>query len=445
MSPRLVVLLAAAGSLATYVGLAVAGDLRSHVPLFLAACGALAALMLAGRDGVERGGKEVQRLAIAASIAFRLVGAVAPPSLSDDVYRYVWDGRVQAAGHHPYRAAPDDPMRADLRDAAVFPRINHPEIPTIYPPLAEMVFALLAVCGLGPIGFKLAFALVDVAVVYALARLLRLLRAPPGRVVLYAWNPLAVLETAFSGHIEPLGVLLVLLAVTALLAERPVRGAAALAAAFQTKILPIVLVPGFVRRFPARALLTGALVLFATTLPYALRGPAYGGGIHAYAARWEHGAVLFAGIRWLYERLDLAPSLTAAIAAAQTRVGSAGGGVWDLLYRSVWPGALARITAFAAVVSWSIAQSFRRGLDPVAEARLVLGAALLLSPTLHPWYVLWVLPLAVAQGAWGWLILAAAVPLGYLAGSGEVPWDLRLVIVVPALLWMAADALRSRR
>src|SRR5262249_32227358 len=152
----------------------------------------------------------------------------------------------------------------------------------------------------------------------------------------------------------------------------PVRGAAALAAAIQAKLLPIVLLPGFVRRFPARALLAGALVIGATTLPYTLRGPAYGAGIHAYAIRWEHGAVLFAGIHALFEHLDLAAPLTSAIAWAQARAGSAGGGMWDLLYGSVWPGALARVTAAAAVVSWSIVQSFRRGLDPVAEARLVL-------------------------------------------------------------------------
>ena len=445
MSPRLLVLLAAVSSLALYVALAVAGDLTAHVPAFLAASAALTGLMLLCRHGVERAGPETLRLVVAASIVFRLVGVAAPPSLSDDVYRYVWDGRVQAAGHHPYRVAPDDPLRADLRDAEVYPRINHPEIATIYPPLAELVFAALAWGRLGPIGFKLAFALIDVAVVFALLRLLRLLRAPPSRVVLYAWNPLAIVETAFSGHIEPLGVLFVVLALSAIVAERPVRGAAALAAAIQAKLLPLVLIPGFVRRLPSRALLAGAAVIAATVLPYALRGPAFGAGTYAYAGRWEHGAVLFAGLRALYARLDLAAPLTATIASAQARFGATGGGAWDLLYHSVWPGALARITAAAAVFVWSIVQSFRRGLDAVTEARLVLGAALLLSPTLHPWYVLWVLPLAAAQGAWGWLILAAAVPLGYLAGPGDLSWELRLVIVVPALLWMTADALRSRR
>ncbi|HEX4823468.1 MAG TPA: hypothetical protein VFV19_04090 [Candidatus Polarisedimenticolaceae bacterium] len=445
MRPRLVVLLAAAGSVALYAALAATGDLAAHVPAFLAVHAALIALMLVARHAVDRGGVGEIRLAIAAAVVFRLVGAAAPPSLSDDVYRYVWDGRVQAAGHHPYRYAPDDPRLAALRDSVVFPRVNHPDIPTIYPPLAETLFAALASAGLGPLGFKLVLALLDVLAVVALAGLLRRLRAPPGRLVLYAWNPLAVVEVAFSGHVEPLGVLFVLLAVASLVDERPARGAAALAAAIQAKLLPLVLVPGLARRFPARALAAGTAVIAVTTLPYAIGGPAYGAGVHAYARSWEHGAVFFAGVRAACARLDLAPALTSAITEAKARFGGGGSAVWDLLYRSVWPETLARITVAAAVVVWSIVQSFRRGLDPAAEARHVLGAALLLSPTLHPWYVLWVLPLAAAQEAWGWMILGAAVPLGYLAGPADLSWPLRLLIVVPALLWMTKDALRSRR
>ena len=69
------------------------------------------------------------------------------PMLSDDVYRYVWDGRVQLEGVHPYRYAPVDPALGTLRDAHVFPRINHPEVPTIYPPLAQSLFAGLALAG----------------------------------------------------------------------------------------------------------------------------------------------------------------------------------------------------------------------------------------------------------------------------------------------------------
>jgi len=104
------------------------------------------------------------------------------------------------------------------------------------------------------------------------------------------------------------------------------------------------------------------------------------------------------------------------------------------------------VTVALAAVSWAVAQSFRRGLDVAAEARLALGGAILLAPTLHPWSVLWVLPLAAAQVAGGWLLFGALVPLQYLAGTGEVPWSIRLAILLPSAAWMIRDALvRFRR
>jgi len=191
-----VVLAAATAAATVYAILAVAGDLRQHLTLYLVGHALLFVLLIAARRAVASAGPAAFRAMLAAAVLFRLIAACAPPSLSDDVYRYVWDGRVQAAGHHPYRFAPSDPMRAELRDATVYPKINHPEIPTIYPPLAEMLFALLAGAKLGVTGFKVVLALLDVGVVFALLRLLRALSLPRDRVVLYAWNPLAVVEVA---------------------------------------------------------------------------------------------------------------------------------------------------------------------------------------------------------------------------------------------------------
>lgn len=441
-----VVLSAALAAATVYALLAGVGDLKAHVTLYLAGHAILIVLMLAAWRTVARGGPSVFHAMLVSAIVFRLVAATAEPSLSDDVYRYVWDGRVQAAGHHPYRFAPSDSERAELRDAAVYPRINHPEIPTIYPPLAEMLFALLAAAHLGVVGFKVAFALIDAGVVWALLTLLRALRLPRDRVVLYAWNPLAVIEIAGSGHVEPLGLLLVLLALAWIVEGKTVRAGAALGAAIQTKLVPLLLVPGFARRMKAHAVLAMLAVIAVTTVPYALRGPWFGGGVVAYAQRWEHGAVFFEGVRRFFVWADLAPHLKVAIASAQARLGSADTKRWDAVYRMVWPDALARLAVAAAALGWAVVGSFRPRLDPADEARLALGGAILLAPTLHPWYVLWVLPLAAAQLAGGWLLLGALVPLQYLAGAGDVPWSIRLTILLPPLAWMIRDTLvRSRR
>jgi hypothetical protein len=441
----IIVIVAALASLALYVWIAASTDLSAHVPAFLVVHGVLVVLMIAAWRAVASGGPRAMRAMLVAAVLFRLVAAVAPPTLSGDVYRYVWDGRVQAHGHHPYRFAPSDPSRAELRDADYL-KINHPEIPTIYPPLAEMLFALLAIAKLGVTGFKIALAVLDVGVVFALARLLEALDLPRDRVVLYAWNPLAVVEVAASGHVEPLGLSLLALAVALLVEGKGVRAAAAFAGAIQAKLLPLILVPGFVRRLKTGAIAVAVAVVVLTAAPYAVRGPWYGGGVLAYAHHWEHGAVFFALVRRLYEWADLAPTLKGVIASAQARWGGGDVATWDRLYALVWPQELARFTMLVAAFSWAIAQSFRRNLDEAHEARLAIGGALLLAPTLHPWYVLWVLPFAAASASGGWILLAALIPLQYLAGSGDVPWGVRLLIVLPPVAWMIRDTLlRSRR
>ncbi len=440
------VALAGLAACALYLALLVVSDLKGHAAVYLIAHGLLVALMLVARRGVASGDEGAYRTMLVGAIVFRLIAAGLPPTLSDDVYRYVWDGRVQAAGHHPYRFAPADPARSELRDDIVYPRINHPEIPTIYPPLAEMLFAILATAKLGVLGFKLAFAALDIGVVLALAGLLAALGRPRDRVVFYAWNPLAIFEVAGSGHMEPLAILLLVLALWALVSGKGLRAGAALGAAIQAKLFPLLVLPGFARRMRTGALLVLVAVVAITTAPYALRGPWVGAGIVAYAHRWEHGAVLFVGVRKVFEWLDAGPHLKAGIAWAQARWGTGDTAIWDALYRLVWPQELARLLSLGLIGAWAVFQSFRRQPDIAQEARLVIGGALLLSPTLHPWYLLWVLPLAAADASGGWLVMAALVPLQYLSTGSDVSWGIRLAILVPSVAWMAAERLvRSRR
>src|SRR5262244_2111684 len=100
----------------------------------------LAAVALTWRGGLSRRAL-VAVLAVAALM--RLVVLLAPPYLSDDINRYVWDGRVEAAGLNPYRYVPADPHLAGLRDEAIYPKINRSDYaPTIYPPVAEYIFFL---------------------------------------------------------------------------------------------------------------------------------------------------------------------------------------------------------------------------------------------------------------------------------------------------------------
>jgi hypothetical protein len=421
------------------------GDLLQRLPAFYAVYAALTVAMLlawltARRDGSLRG------LILIGALAFRLIAAFGEPSLSDDVYRYVWDGRVQLHGFHPYQFAPEDAALDALRDENSA-RINHPELKTVYPPLSQMLFVVLAAIGAGPLGFKLAMGLLDFGVVLALGFLLRRLHLPRDRLVLYAWNPLAILETAGSGHVEPLGVALVVLAAAWIIDRRPGLSTLALGGAIQAKLLPVVLLPGYIRRYRAREVLLLVAIIGVLLLPYALWGPSLGAGLLDYAGRWERNAVIFPAIKGALEWIDVGPALKEVVAAAQQRLGERTL-PWDFFYRHVWPDDVARLIVGGMALVWLSYLTFNPGLNAARESFLALGGVLLLAPTLHPWYLLWVLPFAAAYVSWGWLLLGVLVPLAYLGGGGDVPWIVRALEYLPPLIvtiWLHFRARRGRR
>ena len=142
------------------------------------------------------------------------------------------------------------------------------------------------------------------------------------------------------------------------------------------------------------------------------------------------------------ERLDTASHLKPAIGALQDRLGDSL--PWEFLYRHVWPRDVAKLTVALVIAVLACYTATRRDLDPLQESLLLLGAVILLSPTVHPWYLLWILPLAAARLSWGWLLLCFTVSGAYWGGGADVPWLVRCVEYVPPLSVMVASRLRAR-
>lgn len=150
-------------------------------------------------------------LGVAAAMRFAIL--LAPPFLSNDVYRYVWDGRVLAAGINPYRYIPTDPHLAALRDAVIFPHINRSNYaPTIYPPAAQAIFFAATRISDSVTGMKAAMVAVEAVATVLLLRLLVAVNLQAVRIIVYAWHPLPVWEFAGSGHIDAAIIALVALA-----------------------------------------------------------------------------------------------------------------------------------------------------------------------------------------------------------------------------------------
>jgi len=360
--------------------------------------------------------------------ALRLLALPLPPTLSDDVLRYVWDGKVATAGFNPYRWAPEAAELSALRDDD-WRRMPHKEVPAVYPPAALALFSIASVLPAPTPALKVLLAAADLAACALLLRLATALGLRPGRAAWYAWNPLVVLEVAGMGHVDALMVLAMVAAVFFLVRGAAWRSAAAAALAVLAKLVPLVALPAWARlsRRPARFLALAGLLVAAAFLPFvaALGGPPP--GLVTYGVAWEWNGPLYEPLWRLYERLALDLLLKDGLDELKELTGWHER--WNHVYPFVYPQLLAKAT-LALVMLALIARSWRDRRPVIATGRL-FGGVLLCSATLYPWYLLWVLPWAALARHRAWLALSALVQLSYLPQLT----DLELVPWIYLLIW----------
>lgn len=366
-------------------------------------------------------------LVVVVATGLRLALAGGEPALSNDIYRYVWDGRVQAAGINPFSHAPADAELAGLRDTEIYPHLNRLGVQTAYPPVAQGLFGALYRLHADSVAWtKLALVLLDLAAVGLLAYLLSLLRRPPAWALVYAWHPLVVFELGGAGHVEGFAVLLALAAVWAALARRAVVMGVLLALAALVKPYMLVLAPALVRRrqdLPP-ALAAGVLTIGLAYLPFADAGLRALGYLPGYFR--EEGFT--SGTRfYLLGLLDGDPStvLTAG-------------------YIAVAAGALLALAASFLVRPPDSAGAL------ASRALLLFSAVWVLASPTYPWYAL--LAVALLPLASGAVLLPAAAialtaPFLYLHISvGSHPaWPRHVVYGGSALALAAATAWVGQR
>jgi hypothetical protein len=203
------------------------------------------------------------------ALVMRLLLVGQEPFLSNDLYRYIWDGRVQAAGVNPYAYVPADPALAALRDGAIYPRINRADYAvTAYPPVAQMFFLAVTRLAETLTMMRLAMIACEFVIVAAVIDLLRRLDLPVTGVVAYAWHPLAIWEIANSAHVEALMLALMMAGVWLLVCARRVLGAIAMALAMLVKPYALFALPAFWRPWDWRVPLAVVATILICYLPY---------------------------------------------------------------------------------------------------------------------------------------------------------------------------------
>ncbi len=364
-------------------------------------------------------------LVLGVSVAMREMTLVAPSLLSTDVFRYVWDGRVQLAGINPYRHVPEAPEVAFLRDDAVYPHINRGDYAkTVYAPAAEMVFALAAAVTPGVLGMKLMMLAFDVLAIIALIPLLRIADRDPAELLIYAWLPLPVWEFAGNAHIDAVATGLLALALLLAVRRRAVWTGIALAAATLTKFLPAVVLPAFWRPTDWRLPLAFVAALCALYLPYLSVGWHVFGFLGGYAS--EEGFASGHGF-FLLQLIDALVTLPDWV----TR-----------LYIALVLGVLGVISARFA---FGAPLPTKPGPRVRVQARqaVILGAAVLVAVSPHyPWYFTWLAPLACLAPLPSVLWMLAAAPL--LAHGAVEYLIVPGAVYGPAAILAAFDLYRSR-
>jgi len=325
------------------------------------------------------------------ALLFRLLLLPAPPVLSSDIFRYIWDARVQAAGINPYLSRPADFDSQEVKKDPLHQQQNRPFARTIYPPLAQATFrAVRTVAGESVTAMKVLMLLGDLATLAILVHLLGALGLPRGRVILYAWQPLSVFEIAGSGHVDALAVPFILLAILAWRGHRNAAAGIALGAATLVKIFPIVLLPALFGRRRWPMVLTFGVTIAVAYLPFL---PEAGLQVLGHLPRFVSDP-----------REMFNPSL---MGLAYVMLGQLS---QTPAYWASWIGG----AALAATLLWLL-HTEADGLDALlARIWVVATAVTLLTPTLHPWYLLWLLPLLTIQPLPAWIYLTGAISVSYI-------------------------------
>jgi len=285
-----------------------------------------------------------------------------PAGADDDIHRYVWDGRLQRLGYNPYIVVPSDPAFAALHTSETR-TLNNPDLPSPYPPGAQLFFRAVTAIQESTFALKVAFVLCELAIVFVLLDVLRCTRQGAHLVLAFAWNPLLAIEVAGSGHIDIVGALLLVVSAAALRRRWRATAAVALGLAIAVKFLPVVLLPLYWKRVRIRDAALAAVVVGLLYLPLLNHGRISIGSLGTYVQNFRFNGPVFAALdRVASPQLLVGLALLAGLVTA----------TWLSIRRSA-PG-------------WSEDQF---AWDLFAWP---MTATLLCAPAVFPWYLLWLLP-----------------------------------------------------
>jgi alpha-1,6-mannosyltransferase len=411
-------------------------DLPRHVLLILGACVFWVVALRLVLDLSSDGRRADLAMIFAFAVAIRVTFLFTPPSLSDDVYRAVWDARLMHAGINPYTYPPGAPELEPYRDEVIWPRVNHPEQRTPYPPLAELLSA--AAYAMAPerlVAMQVLAALADLLGAGLLGWLLARCGMDPRRSLVLAWSPIGALHSAHSGHNDAIMVAAVVGGALLLTFGRGWLAMAALGVGTMVKATPVFMLPSFARSTGVVAATAWLATCVLLTLPLVSQIPGFVHGVLQEAGSEVFNDSVHLVVERVVGRVAPAQAGPAASLVALLAVGAAALASW------VWSDGSPR----AALVGGS----------------RVLATYILVAAVVEPWYFTWLAPLVAFELrpvhgrpwfaptdalAWLWLsVTANLTDLTYAPGGASLWVSIRIVEYAPAYLLLVAWVSRRWR
>ncbi len=288
------------------------------------------------------------------------------PVASDDIYRYLWDGRVAAHGINPYTFPPQDPHLESLATPDLPSKVNFPWLHSIYPPLAQVLFTISAFAfGPSATGFKLLLTLLEGFTLLVITRFITRFSLKPSLLLLYAWSPVPVMYYSLDGHIDALGIPFLMLFLYLVMTMRYAAGGIALGLSALAKFYPLFVVP-FLIRVGRRA-----NTVWLPLIPIALLGI-------GYVAYYEHSGGLVTSLitfnaHWEFNAPIFSILLT--------------------IFQDNGPAHLVSALLFLIWLGWLFLAD-----KPIGEkVFLAFLGFIMLGPLVHPWYLGWLAALLTVR------------------------------------------------
>ncbi len=399
------------------------------------------------------------------AILFRLILLPGVLIHENDIYRYLWDGKSSVNGINPFKYAPsdlfmyeygktedyyddynkvtlktkkfsnNDKIQLDklikLRDQKpiFFSRIGHWQIPTIYPPIIQVLFMLPAF--INPhslILMKLLFIFFDIGIIFLVIMLLKHFHKNPSLSVIYAWCPLVLFEFTNRGHYDAIPIFFTLLAIYLVFKSKQVSGSLVLALATLSKFFSGILLPILMRPVKKRYWLVFGVIFIFFYLPYFFWNQTGVGGVFegllTYNKEWAYNASIFALIKVSLQKLT--PPLTPVFLPAKLIVGS----------------------LYLIFVAFLIMKKTHNNLDTLHRCFLAIAGLFILNPVGDPWYFCWSIPFLCFFPYSSWILLSGLLPLSYLNFHSDLDfidkrfWNISLiswVIYIPFFICLMID------